>query len=127
MKTGLLILFLSTVTLSQDQDVYFLTKGGGKPVKVPATFLESGNDSMKVPTAQAEVDSSVYPTFKRVADSLDNFARLGHTHAGGSDPWTVYRRTADTTSSSATPATIGGMGFNVVSGTTYTFYYLLIY
>ena len=89
-------------------------------------------DSIAAKAQTVHSHSGLAPTGGSAAQVLTkidatNYNYSWQTPASGSDPWTVYRRTADTTSSSATPANIGGMTFNVTNGTTYTFYFLLIY
>ena len=78
-------------------------------------------------SAQATVDSLIFVTKTNLDSVKSNRSLIGHTHQGGSDPWTVYRRMADSTKSTNALVNIGGMQFNVTNGTAYSFRFILIY
>jgi len=94
-------------------------------VRTPDGWLKlgmatQGTDSASV-SAEATVDSSVFATTARMADSLDNFSRLAHTHVSGGAGMAIVGQVWR----SVTMTNIGNAYKDVYSGTAFDQEHLL--
>jgi len=61
----------------------------------------------------------VYPTAARMNDSLDNFARLGHTHPAAAYTLVAKLANDQATGANVTPVTLTGLVFTFAANSTY--------
>jgi hypothetical protein len=75
---------------------------------VPATFTPSAHNQ-------------AISTITGLQAALDGKAASDHTHAGGSDPWTIAALDADVTTTSATAVDVTGLAFTPAANGRYMF------
>lgn len=110
-RAVILLMFLAATSYAQTARIR--TTDGWKRLG----GISFAGDSAYVPSGPGgSTDSSVFATNARLADSLDGFERLGHTH-----PYALVAKLASdaTTGANTTPISLSGLAFNFAANSTY--------